>query len=100
ILTALAVLIFAAYRGHSVILFAPLAALGAVLLTDPALVAPMFTGLFMDKLVGFLKLYFPVFLLGAVFGNLVEIAGFSKSIVSAVVHFAGHRHAVFSIVAV
>ncbi|WP_291142864.1 hypothetical protein [Dokdonella sp.] len=33
--------------------------LGAVLLTDPWLVAPMFTGLFMDKMVGFLKLYFP-----------------------------------------
>jgi H+/gluconate symporter-like permease len=33
-----------AYRGYSVILFAPVAALGAVLLTDPSLVAPMFTG--------------------------------------------------------
>jgi hypothetical protein len=43
----------------------------------------MFTGLFMDKMVGFLKLYFPVFLLGAVFGKLIEISGFSKSIVAA-----------------
>ena len=33
-LAALALLMFAAYRGFSVILFAPLAALGAVLLTD------------------------------------------------------------------
>ncbi len=49
---------------------------------------------------GFLKLYFPVFLLGAVFGKLVEISGFSKSIVSSVVHLLGHRHAIFSIVAV
>src|SRR3546814_5060811 len=46
------------------ILFAPIAALGAVLLTDPSLVAPMFTGLFMEKMVGFLKLYFPVFQFG------------------------------------
>jgi H+/gluconate symporter-like permease len=100
ILAALVFLMVVAYRGYSVILFAPVAALGAVLLTDPSLVAPMFTGLFMDKMVGFLKLYFPVFLLGAVFGKVVELAGFSKSIVSSVVHFAGPKHAIFSIVAV
>ena len=68
VLGALVFLMVVAYRGYSVILFAPIAAMGAVLLTDPSLVAPMFTGLFMDKMVGFLKLYFPVFLLGAVFG--------------------------------
>jgi H+/gluconate symporter-like permease len=61
VLAALSFLMFVAYRGHSVILFAPVAALGAVLLTDPSLVAPMFTGLFMDKMVGFLKLYFRCF---------------------------------------
>ena len=52
VLAALVFLMFVAYRGYSVILFAPVAALGAVLLTDPALVAPMFTGLFMEKMVG------------------------------------------------
>ena len=65
---ALAFLMLVAYRGFSVILFAPIAAMGAVLLTDPSAVPPIFTGLFMDKMVGFVKLYFPVFLLGAVFG--------------------------------
>jgi H+/gluconate symporter-like permease len=43
VLAALVFLMVVAYRGHSVILFAPVAALGAVLLTDPSLVAPMFT---------------------------------------------------------
>jgi len=47
---ALAFLMFVAYRGYSVILFAPVAALGAVLLTDPSAVPPIFTGLFMDKM--------------------------------------------------
>ena len=74
VLAALGFLMFVAYRGYSVILFAPVAALGAVLLTDPSLVAPMFTGLFMEKLVGFLKLYFPVFLLGAIFGKVIELS--------------------------
>ncbi len=100
VLAALSFLMIVAYRGYSVILFAPVAALGAVLLVDPSLVAPMFTGLFMDKMVGFLKLYFPVFLLGAVFGKLIEISGFSKSIVAATVRVVGASRAMLAIVLV
>ncbi len=100
VLAALSFLMIVAYRGYSVILFAPVAALGAVLLIDPSLVAPMFTGLFMDKMVGFLKLYFPVFLLGAVFGKLIEISGFSKSIVAATVRVVGAGRAMLAIVVV
>lgn len=100
VLGSLSFLMYVAYRGHSVILFAPIAAMGAVLLTDPSLVAPMFTGLFMDKMVGFLKLYFPVFLLGAVFGKLIEISGFSKSIVAATIALFGPQRALLSIVTV
>ena len=100
VLAALCFLMYVAYRGHSVILFAPVAALGAVLLTDPSLVAPMFTGLFMDRMVGFLKLYFPVFLLGAVFGKVIELSGFSKSIVAATIRVVGAQRAILSIVLV
>ncbi len=100
VLAALCFLMLVAYRGYSVILFAPVAALGAVLLTDPSLVAPMFTGLFMDKMVGFLKLYFPVFLLGAIFGKLIEVSGFSKSIVAATIRLFGPQRAMLSIVTV
>jgi uncharacterized membrane protein YbhN (UPF0104 family) len=52
-LAALVFLMFVAYRGFSVILFAPVA----------------FTSLFTDKMVGFAKLQFPVFLLGAMLGK-------------------------------
>ncbi len=100
VLAALCFLMFAAYRGYSVILFAPIAALAAVLLTDPSLVAPIFTGLFMDKMVGFLKLYFPVFMLGALFGKLIELSGFSKSIVAATINLVGRSRAILSIVLV
>lgn len=100
VLAALVFLMVVAYRGYSVILFAPVAAMGAVLLTDPNLVAPMFTGLFMDKMVGFLKLYFPVFLLGAVFGKLVEVSGFSRSIVATAVKVLGPSRAMLAIVIV
>ena len=46
VLLALALLMFVAYRGFSVIMFAPVCALLAVLFTDPALVLPMFSGVF------------------------------------------------------
>ncbi|SEO54483.1 H+/gluconate symporter [Duganella sp. CF517] len=93
VLAALCFLMLAAYRGYSVILFAPVAALGAVLLTDPGAVAPVFSGIFMDKMVGFIKLYFPVFLLGAVFGKLIELSGFSESIVVAAIRYIGRTRA-------
>ena len=100
VIAALVLLMFVAYRGFSVILFAPIAAMLAVLLTDPAAVPPVFTGVFMDKMVGFVKLYFPVFLLGAVFGKVIELSGFSKSIVSAVIALVGRERAMLSIVLV
>jgi H+/gluconate symporter-like permease len=100
VLGALVFLMFVAYRGYSVILFAPVAALGAVLLTEPSLVPPMFSSVFMEKMVGFVKSYFPVFMLGAVFGKVIELSGFSKSIVSAVIHVLGRERAVLSIVVV
>jgi H+/gluconate symporter-like permease len=100
VLGALVFLMFVAYRGYSVILFAPVAALGAVLFTDPSLVPPMFSSVFMEKMVGFVKSYFPVFMLGAVFGKVIELSGFSKSIVSAVIHILGRDRAVLSIVVV
>ncbi|EKU79871.1 GntP family permease [Massilia timonae] len=100
VLAALAFLMFAAYRGYSVILFAPVAALGAVLLTDPAQVAPVFSGIFMEKMVGFVKLYFPVFMLGAVFGKVIELSGFSEAIVAAAIRYIGAARANAVIVAV
>ena len=100
VLASLVFLMFVAYRGYSVILFAPIAAMGAVLFIDPNMVAPMFTGLFMDKMVGFVKNFFPVFLLGAVFGKVIELSGFSKSIVAAVIKIIGGERAMLAIIVV
>ena len=97
---ALSFLMFVAYRGFSVILFAPIAALGAVLLTAPEQVMPVYSDLFMDKAVVFVKLYFPVFLLGALFGKVIELSGFARSITTAVIRMVGRERAVLSIVLV
>lgn len=100
VLGALTFLMTIAYKGYSVILFAPIAALGAVFFTAPDQVAPMFSSVFMVKMVDFIKLYFPVFLLGAVFGKVIELSGFSKAIVASVIKIIGAKRAMLSIVLV
>ena len=66
---------FIAYRGFSVILFAPIAAALAVLLTSPRILLPVYSGIFMERMAAFIKLYFPIFLLGAIFGKVIEVSG-------------------------
>jgi H+/gluconate symporter-like permease len=95
---ALGLLMFVAYRGFSVILFAPLCALLAVLLTEPGYVLPFFSNIFMKKMVGFIELYFPVFLLGAIFGKLVEITGVAEKIAKIIVRYIGAKRAILAIV--
>lgn len=98
ILLALGLLMFAAYRGFSVILFAPICAILAVLLIDPSHVLPFFSGVFMEKMVGFIKSYFPVFLLGAIFGKVVEMSGIAESIAKTIVRLLGAKRAMLTIV--
>ena len=100
VIASLCFLMLVAYRGYSVILFAPVAALGAVLFTDPSLVAPMYSSVFMVKMVDFVKNYFPVFMVGAIFGKVIELSGFSKSIVAGVIGVLGRKRAILSIVLV
>jgi H+/gluconate symporter-like permease len=98
ILVSLGLLMFVAYRGFSVILFAPICALLAVLLIDPSHVLPFFSGVFMEKMVGFIKSYFPVFLLGAIFGKVVEMSGIAESIAKTIVRLLGAKRAMLTIV--
>lgn len=100
ILLALSFLIFAAYRGYSVILFAPMAALLAILLTQPYAALPMYGTVFMEKMVTFIKLFFPVFLLSAVFGKFIEASGMAASIARMVIRVFGAANAIPAIVVV
>src|SRR5690349_7872389 len=100
VLAALGLLILMAYRGYSVILFAPIAAMLAVLLTAPAAVPAAYSGIFLEKMVVFIKLYFPVFLLGAVFGKVIELSGFSEAIAVWVIRLVGAKRAILSIVVI
>ncbi|MFJ3056221.1 GntP family permease [Herbaspirillum sp. NPDC087042] len=100
VLAALAFLVLMAYRGFSVIIFAPLAALAAVLLTEPAAIAPVYSAIFMEKMVVFIKSFFPVFLLGALFGKVIEMSGNARAISASVIRLVGEKRAMLVIVIV
>lgn len=98
ILLALGLLMFAAYKGHSVIIFAPLCALLAVAILSPAQILPFYSNIFMVRMVEFVKNYFPVFLLGAIFGKLVEMSGVAESIANTIIKVIGAKRTILSIV--
>ena len=73
-LASLALLIWFAWRGWSVLLLAPLAAMLAALISSEPVLAH-WTQIFMPAAARFLAQFFPLFLLGALFGKLMEDSG-------------------------
>ena len=98
VLAALALLMVLSYRGYSPILVAPFVAMLAVAFTDVTMVFPAFTGLFMERFASFMKLYFPVILLGAAFGRLLEISGMVATIAERVERAANIPGAIAGVV--
>ncbi len=97
IAASLGLLIFLSYRGHSILILAPLLAiLAAVLSGGPPL--GTYTQIFMSGLGGFLVVYFPIFLFGAVFGKLMEDSGSAAAIAQAAARFLGPKRAIYSVV--
>jgi H+/gluconate symporter-like permease len=100
IVFALAALITVAYRGYSVIIFAPIVALVAVLFFEPLSILPAYTNLYMQRLSEFVRNFFPLFMLGAIFGKCVEMSGFAKSITMSIFKVVGQKNAILTIVLV
>ena len=74
ILVGLGLLIWFAFKGWSVLLLAPLAAVAAALFAREPILAH-WTQTFMRSAAGFFAQFFPLFLLGALFGKLMEDSG-------------------------
>lgn len=98
ILISLGLLMGLAYRGINVLLIAPPLALLAVLMDGDTRVLAVYTQVFMTGLGGFLIKYFPLFLLGAIFGRLMNDSGSADTIARAIAGRLGARHAVLAIV--
>lgn len=97
IVLSLFLLVTFAYRGFSVILFAPIFALFAAAVSGLPIL-PGYTELFMAKAVTYIKSFFPIFLLGAVFGKVMEETGMARSIAIATINLIGRDRAVFAVV--
>jgi H+/gluconate symporter-like permease len=97
IMIALVFLMWAAYRGWSILTLAPLAAVIAVLLSGQPLMAN-WTITFMRSAGSFISHYFPLFLLGALFGKLMDDSGSLKTIADFMTDKLGPRRAVLAVV--
>jgi H+/gluconate symporter-like permease len=97
ILVALGLLIWLSYRGWSILLLAPAAALVASAFAREPLLAH-WTQTFMGSAAQFLAQFFPLFLLGALFGKLMDDSGSVRAISRFMTERLGSAHAMLAIV--
>ncbi|MGD9924471.1 MAG: GntP family permease, partial [Pseudorhodoplanes sp.] len=97
ILIALAFLIAVAYRGWSVLLLAPLSALIAAWFSREPLLAH-WTQTFMGSAAQFIAQFFPIFLLGALFGKLMDDSGSVQAIARGMTGALGTRRVILAVV--
>ncbi len=99
IVVSLLLLMFLAYRGVTVLLLAPLMAALAVLLSgDAGFLLPIYTSTFMSALSNYVLQFLPIFLLGALFGQLMADSGAAHTIAQWITRKLGHRHAIATVV--
>ena len=97
ILISLALLVWLAYRGWSVLLLAPTAAVLAAVVAGEQPLAH-WTQTFMLSAARFFAQFFPLFLLGALFGKLMEDSGSVAAIASWMTERLGARRAMLAVV--
>jgi H+/gluconate symporter-like permease len=98
ILITLGLLIYLAYRGITLLILAPALATFAVVASLEGRVLASYTQIFMGNTADFIALYFPVFLLGAVFGKLMEDSGSAEVLANAIINRLGSNRAILAVV--
>ncbi len=98
ILLALGTLMVLAYRGLSLLLLAPAMAMLAVLLAEGGPLLASYTQVFMQATGGFIIQYFPLFLLGAVFGKLMEASGSARVLADGIIRGLGPNRAILAVI--
>lgn len=86
-----------AYKGYSIVWVAPLTA-AVVALLGGLNVLDAYMGPYMEGLVGFVKSWFPAFMLSAIFGNLMDYTGSAKSIAIWLTKTLGSKSAISAII--
>ena len=98
IFLSIVLLVILAYRGVSVLILSPIIALFTVLINQGEPVLANYTQIFMIKLGEFITSYFPLFLLSAIFGKLMEVSGSARSIANYMSNKIKKENAIFAIV--
>ncbi len=97
ILVALGLLMWLSFRGWSVLLLAPAVAMVAALLAREPLLAH-WTQTFMGSAAQFIAQFFPIFLLGALFGKLMDDSGSVHAIAQFMSRRLGKGRAILAVV--
>ena len=97
ILVALGLLVWLSFRGWSVLLLAPAVAIVAAAFAGEPLLAH-WTQTFMVSAARFIAQFFPIFLLGALFGKLMDDSGSIQSIAQFMSGKLGERRAILAVV--
>lgn len=97
ILAGLALLMALAFRGWTILLLAPLAAIVAAIFSGEPLLAH-WTQTFMLAAAGFVAQFFPLFLLGALFGKLMDDSGSVGAIADFMTEKLGPSRAILAVV--
>ncbi|MFN3686952.1 GntP family permease [Salinarimonas sp.] len=97
IVAGLALLMALAFRGWTILLLAPAAALVAAAFSGEPLLAH-WTQTFMSAASGFVAQFFPLFLLGALFGKLMEDSGAVDAIARFMTRTLGPTRAILAVV--
>lgn len=97
IIIGLVLLMFLAYRGHSIIWVAPLTAMVVAFIGGLPLLEA-YKEVYMTGFINFTKSWFPVFMLGAIFGHLMDYTGAAQSIAQWLTKVFGPERAILGVV--
>jgi H+/gluconate symporter-like permease len=98
IILSLALLMYLAYRGISVLILAPVLALFAAMFVGGTPLLPTYTELFMRNFANYARQYFPIFMLGAIFGKVMDDSGAAKAIAHFIATKLGKGKAILAVV--
>ena len=100
LLVAIGFLVYMAFKGHGIIVVAPIAAMIAVLFAYgmKGHFMASYTITYMEGFANYAKNYFPIYLLGAIFAKLMDISGNALAIAQFCTKKLGKSRAVLSVV--
>lgn len=99
IILSLMLLMYLAYRGITVLVLAPILAILAAVMSGglDAHVMATYTEIFMKAFAGYAQKYFPVFMLGAIFGKIMDDTGSAKAIAHFIAEKLGKEKAILAV---